>query len=93
MRLMLVEKGGPRNVAVSASERHLRVFDSQKLQEIFTGFTMKEFVEYLAMLYNGTIDRTGLAGRYDFVLEYKGLVDPAAGVPTPSELRNLRIGD
>ena len=74
----------------SESERR-RVFDSAKLQEIFTGYTMKEFAEYLAQFYNGTIDRTALPGRYDIVLDYRNLISPTdEGEVTPNVLRNLR---
>ena len=57
-------------------ERHL-VYDSEKQQEIVTGYTMKEFVEWLAQFYKGAIDRTGMPGRYDFVLDYRHLGDPS----------------
>jgi uncharacterized protein (TIGR03435 family) len=73
----------------SESERSRFVFDSGKLQEIFTGYTMKEFAEYLEQSYNGTIDRTALPGRYDFVLDYRNLVGPTDEV-TPNVRRNLR---
>jgi uncharacterized protein (TIGR03435 family) len=62
----------------SESDRRHRVFDIVKLPEDYTGFTMPEFVEYLAQFYHGTIDRTGLPGRYDFVLDYHNLFDPTA---------------
>jgi uncharacterized protein (TIGR03435 family) len=74
----------------SESARRRLIFDSAKLQEIFTGFTMKEFVEYLAPAYNGTIDRTALPGRYDFVLNYRNLVGPTDDEVTPNVRRNLR---
>ncbi len=57
-------------------------YDSAKQQEFFTGYTMKEFVEWLAQFYNGTIDRTGLTGRYDFVLDYRNADPEVAAIPS-----------
>ena len=59
--LTVAGKNAP-HLKEAESERRRRVLDSVKLQEIYTGFTMQEFVEYIAQFYNGTIDRHGAAG-------------------------------
>jgi uncharacterized protein (TIGR03435 family) len=86
--LIAAGKNAP-HLKESESQRRRFVFDSAKLQEIFTGYTMKEFAEYLAQFYNGTIDRTALPGRYDIVLDYRDLIGPTDEV-TPNVRRNLR---
>jgi uncharacterized protein (TIGR03435 family) len=75
--LMVAGKGAPRlKPSLEGETRHL-FFDEGKQQEIVTAYTMREFVDWLAQFYHGTIDRTGLPpGRYDFVLDYRHLGDP-----------------
>lgn len=50
--LMVAEKNAPQLKESESQKRHL-VYDSEKQQEIFTGYTMKEFVEWLAWFYQG----------------------------------------
>jgi uncharacterized protein (TIGR03435 family) len=63
--------------------RWRRKFDGMTLRETFTGITMKDFAEqFLAANYPGTIDRTGLAGRYEFSINYRPLIAPDETNPT-----------
>jgi uncharacterized protein (TIGR03435 family) len=71
-----VGKEGSRLKTATGEGPWKRRFDREHLRETFTSVSLKEFTEFLAQYYNGTVDRTGLAGRYDFALDYKGLIDP-----------------
>lgn len=73
---LMVEKGAPRLKVSKIEGPWKRRFDNVGLREIYTGITMSEFTTFLAQYFNGCLDRTGLTGRYDFVLEYQPLVDP-----------------
>jgi uncharacterized protein (TIGR03435 family) len=73
---LIVTKDGPHLKASESEGKWRRRLDAANLRETYTGVTMKEFTEFLAQYYHGTLDHTGLTGRYDFVLEYRGLLDP-----------------
>lgn len=80
--VLAVGKDGPK-LKPSASEGRMEFHpDYPKLRETFTGATMPELAKFLGQFYNGVFDRTELTGRYDFVLEYAALVDPADEHPT-----------
>jgi uncharacterized protein (TIGR03435 family) len=80
--VLAVGKDGPK-LKPSASEGRMEFHpDYPKLRETFTGATMPELAKFLGQFYKGVIDRTELAGRYDFVLEYAALVDPNDEHPT-----------
>ena len=86
----MVGKDGP-HLTPSGSEGPFgRTFDDLRYRETFTAVTMKEFTEFLAQYYNGALDRTGLAGRYDFVLDYRGLIDPSEERSTTRAVIELR---
>jgi uncharacterized protein (TIGR03435 family) len=75
---LMVGKNGPNLKASDSDGPWRRKYDDEKLRETFTAITMPEFVECIRGFYGkaGLLDRTGLTGRYDFVLEYRSLVDP-----------------
>lgn len=77
---LMVNKNVSRLKASESEGSWKREFDDDALREIFTGITMAEFAGFLAQYFNGCLDRTGLTGRYDFALNYKGLVDPEKSV-------------
>ena len=87
--LTVAGKKAPQLKDSPEGQAHHLVYDSGKQQEIVTGYTMKEYVDWLGPFYSGAIDRTGLTGRYDFVLDYRHLVDATDEV-SPSLRRNLR---
>lgn len=76
MMTLTVAKTGAHMTPSETEGRWRRRLDVEKLRETYTGITMKEFTDFLAQYYHGTVDRTGLSGRYDFVLDYRGLLDP-----------------
>lgn len=82
--LMLAGKNAPQLKESQESQRRPPRYDEAKQQEIYIGYTMNDFVEWLAQFYHGTIDRTGLPGRYDIVLDYRHLADPSNPQETPS---------
>jgi uncharacterized protein (TIGR03435 family) len=79
---MLAGKNAPQLKESHDQHRPPR-YDEANQQEILTGYTMRDFVEWLAQFYQGTIDRTGLPGRYDIVLDYRHLRDPSDPEATP----------
>jgi len=80
---LMVGKGGPRPKPSESAGPWSRKFDGMTYRETFTAITMKEFAEqFLAAYYPGTIDRTGIAGRYDIALNYRPLMDPEETNPT-----------
>ena len=82
--LMLAGKNAPQLKESQEGRPRSPRYDEAKQQEIYAGYTMKDFVEWLAQFYHGTIDRTGLPGRYDIVLDYRHLGDPSNPQETPS---------
>jgi len=78
---LMIGKNGPHLRASESEGKWRRRLDAAALRETYTGVTMKEFTEFLAQYYHGTLDHTGLSGRYDFVLEYRGLLDPQSERP------------
>jgi uncharacterized protein (TIGR03435 family) len=72
---LMLAKGGPHLKQSESQEPWRRVFDGFKLTETFTGVNMAELVHFLAQYFNGLLDRTGLSGRYDFILEYRPLIE------------------
>ena len=88
---LMAGKDGPRLKPSNGQGPWERKFDGSKYRETFTAVTMKEFVAFLAQYYNnGTLDRTELAGRYDFVLDYRGLIDSAEQKPPNVAIIGLR---
>jgi uncharacterized protein (TIGR03435 family) len=73
---LMVGKDGPHLTLSESEGPWVRKFDDLKYRETFTAVTMSEFTGFLAQYYNGALGRTGLAGRYDFVLDYRGLIEP-----------------
>jgi uncharacterized protein (TIGR03435 family) len=78
---LTVAKDGTHLKKSETEGKFRRRLDTQNLRETYTGATMKEFTDFLAQYYNGTLDHTGLTGRYDFVLEYRSLLDPQSERP------------
>lgn len=82
--LMLAGKKAPQ-LKDSAEVRPLSPrYDESKQQAIYIGYTMNDFVTWMAQFFHGTIDRTGLLGRYDIVLDYSHLGDPSNPRKNPS---------
>jgi uncharacterized protein (TIGR03435 family) len=79
---LVVGKDGPK-LKPSASEGPMDWHrDYVKLRETVTGATMPEVAKFLGQYINRLPDRTGLTGRYDFVLEYAGMIDPTDEHPS-----------